>query len=114
MAIGKFHGAMMPTTPTGSRVTSMSTPGRTLANFSPGMRSDFAGEEVEDLRRRASTSPIASGSVLPSSRGSRRPSSSLRAAISSETFNRTSWRSCGVVRAQPCSAARAALTASST
>ena len=49
MAIGKFHGAMMPTTPSGSRVTSMSTLGRTLANFSPGIRKRFAGEEVEDL-----------------------------------------------------------------
>ncbi len=40
---------MMPTTPSGSRVTSMSMFGLTLANFSPGIRKRFACEEVEDL-----------------------------------------------------------------
>ena len=53
IAIGKFQGAMMPITPTGSRVASMSTPGLTEANFSPGYSQRFAGEEVEDLARSA-------------------------------------------------------------
>ena len=39
MAIGKFHGVMMPTTPTGSRVISTPTPGRTLGTVSPASRS---------------------------------------------------------------------------
>src|SRR5215831_12374004 len=33
IAIGKFHGVMKPTTPTGSRVMSTSTSGRTDASF---------------------------------------------------------------------------------
>ena len=37
--MGKFHGVMMPTTPSGSRVISTSTPGRTEASFSPSIRS---------------------------------------------------------------------------
>ncbi len=49
MAIGKFHGVMMPTTPTGSRVISTSTPGRTDGTISPARRRRFAGEELEDL-----------------------------------------------------------------
>ena len=81
IAIGKFHGAMMPTTPTASRVTSTSTPGRTLANFSPGMRSASPAKKSKICAAR-STSPIASGSVLPSSRASSPPSSSRRARIS--------------------------------
>ena len=49
MAIGKFHGVMMPTTPTGSRVIVTSMPGRTLGTVSPASRRHLAGEEVEDL-----------------------------------------------------------------
>ena len=40
---------MMPTTPTGSRVTSMSTFGRTRGEFLAGNSQGLAGEEVEDL-----------------------------------------------------------------
>ena len=39
IAIGKFHGVMMPTTPTGSRVISMFTPGRTDGRNWPPVRS---------------------------------------------------------------------------
>ena len=35
VATGKFHGLMMATTPTGSRRTSISIPGRTLSARSP-------------------------------------------------------------------------------
>ncbi|MNI74512.1 hypothetical protein D3C73_1306000 [compost metagenome] len=42
VAMGKFHGVMMPTTPTGSRWTSMSIPGRTEAAVSPIWRSTSA------------------------------------------------------------------------
>ena len=38
IASGKFHGVMSPTTPTGSRVTSTSTPGRTESSLSPRIR----------------------------------------------------------------------------
>ena len=103
---------MIPTTPTGSRVTSTSTFGRTLANFSPGMRKRLAGEEIEDLAGAADLA-VASGSVLPSSRASRRASSSRRARISVETRSRMSCRSCGVVRDQAGKAACAAATAAS-
>ena len=49
IAIGKFHGVISPTTPSGSRVTSTSTPGRTDGSFSPASAQRFAGEELEDL-----------------------------------------------------------------
>ena len=42
VAMGKFHGVMMPTTPTGSRCTSMSIPARTEAAVSPIWRSTSA------------------------------------------------------------------------
>ena len=63
--------------------------------------------------RRGPPRQIASGSVLPSSRASSRPSSSRRARISVEARSRMSWRSCGVVRAQAGKAACAAWTAAS-
>ena len=91
MAIGKFHGVMMPTTPTGSRVSSTSMPGRVDGSFSPDSRS-VSPEKKSKICAARSTSPTASGSVLPSSRASSLPSSSLRAMISSETFFRMSWR----------------------
>ena len=50
MAIGKFHGVMMPTTPTGSRVSSTSMPGRVGRQLLAGKPQRLAGEEVEDLR----------------------------------------------------------------
>ncbi len=107
MAIGKFQGAMIPITPSGSRVTSMSTFGLTLANFSPGILSASPAKKSKICPARAA-SPIPSGSVLPSSRESSRPSSSRRARISVETRRRMSWRSWGVVRDQAGKAACAA------
>ncbi len=38
IAIGKFHGVMMPMTPTGSRVISTPIPGRTEGTSSPASR----------------------------------------------------------------------------
>ena len=111
--MGKFHGAMIPTTPTASRVTSTSMLGRTLASFSPAMRSASPAKKSKIWPARA-TSPIASGSVLPSSRANSRPSSSRRANISAETRNRMSCRSCGEDRDQAGKAARAAAMAAST
>ena len=63
MAIGKFHGVMMPTTPTGSRVTSTSTPGRVEAIFSPASRSTSPAKKSKIWPARA-TSPIALGQRL--------------------------------------------------
>src|SRR5208337_3834568 len=112
MAIGKFHGVMIPMTPTGSRVASISTLGRTDANFSPGILSVSPAKKSKMWPAR-DTSPTASGRVLPSSRASSRPSSSRRARISIDARNRMSCRSCGVVRAQAGKAARAASIAAS-
>ncbi len=112
MAIGKFQGVMSPTTPIGSRVTSTSTPGRTDAIFSPAMRR-HSPEKNRKIWPARAASPIPSGSVLPSSRERMRPSSSLRARISSPIFFRASCRSWGVVRDQAGNAAFAAATARS-
>jgi hypothetical protein len=49
IAIGKFQGVMRPMTPTGSRVISTPTPGRTEGTTSPRQAQAFAGEELEDL-----------------------------------------------------------------
>ena len=49
IAIGKFQGVIMPTTPTGSRVISTSMPGRTDGTSSPCARMRFAREELEDV-----------------------------------------------------------------
>jgi hypothetical protein len=104
---------MMPTTPIGSRVISTSTPGRTEAIFSPARRSASPAKKAKIWLARI-VSPMPSARVLPSSRDSSLPSSSLRARISSATRRRTSWRSCGVERAQPWPAAFAAAIAAAT
>ena len=49
IAIGKFHGVIRPTTPSGSRVTSTSTPGRTDGELLAGQAQHLAGEELEDV-----------------------------------------------------------------
>ena len=58
-------------------------------------------------------SPMPSASVLPSSRESSRPISSLRAVISSAAFRSTAWRSSGPDRLQAGNAALAAAIARS-
>ena len=72
IAIGKFHGVISPTTPTGSRVISTSTPGRTDGSFSPGSRSASPAKNLKMCPART-VSPMPSGSVFPSSRASSRP-----------------------------------------
>ncbi len=101
---------MMPTTPTGSRVTSMSTPGRTEATRSPAMRNASPAKNLKMLPARVA-SPIASGRVLPSSRARRLPSSSLRASTSLPTTSSTSARRCGLAAAHVGAASRAAAMA---
>ncbi len=108
--MGKFHGVMMPTTPTGSRVTSTSMPGRVEASLSPASRKVSPAKKPKICAAR-STSPVASGSVLPSSRAKSRPSSSLRAVISSATAFRMSWRCWMPDRDHAGKAARAAAMA---
>ena len=83
---------MRPTTPTGSRVTSTSMPGRTEGSLSPVRRSTSPAKNLKMCPARAA-SPTPSGSVLPSSRDRRRPSSSLRARISVPTRSRRFDRS---------------------
>ena len=110
MAIGKFQGVMMPTTPTGSRVISTPTPGRTDGTSSPVSRRASPAKNSKICAART-VSPMPSASVLPSSRLSSVPSSSLRARVSAAAFFRTSWRCNGPERLQPGKAAFAAATA---
>jgi hypothetical protein len=110
IAIGKFHGAIRPTTPIGSRNTSTPTPGRTDRRISPPGRSASPAKNLKIIAART-VSPMPSGSVLPSSRESRRPISSLRASSSLPTASSTSKRCCGVLRLHAGNAARAAAIA---
>ena len=91
IAIGKFHGVINPTTPSGSRVTSTSIPGRTDAIFSPAMRTHSPAKKRKIWPART-VSPTPSAIVLPSSRARSSPSSSLRARIVSPMRFRMSWR----------------------
>ncbi|RDL47658.1 hypothetical protein BLJAPNOD_05582 [Ensifer sp. M14] len=110
MAIGKFHGVMMPTTPTGSRVISTPMFGRTEGMTSPAKRSASPAKKSKIWPART-VSPMPSASVLPSSRDNSRPSSSLRAKISSAVFRRMAWRSRMPERDQAGKAALAAAIA---
>ena len=112
IASGKFHGVIAATTPTGSRVISISTPGRTESSFSPAIRTASPAKNLKMYPARPA-SPIPSASGLPCSRDSSRPSSSLRARISVPARSRTSNRSCGVVRDHFWNAAFAEAIASS-
>ena len=67
IALGKFHGVTRPTTPSGLRNANMWTRSRSLGTSMPIMREPSPREVTEDLMLRR-TSPLASGSVLPSSR----------------------------------------------
>jgi hypothetical protein len=113
IAIGKFHGVMTPTTPSGSRSTSTSTPGRTLRMCSPGMRSASPAKNRNSCAARR-TSPTPSALGLPSSRESCSPSSRERASSSSPTRSSTVKRSAGVDAPHPGEAATAASIAVST
>ena len=97
IAIGKFHGVMTLTTPIGSRVTDTSMPGRTESSRCPLGCSTAPAKYLRICPART-TSPRASGSVLPSSRASRSPSSSARARTSLPALSSTVDRSHGVVR----------------
>ncbi len=112
MAIGKFHGVMMPTTPIGSRVISTPTPGRTDGSVSPESRSASPAKNSKICPARV-TSPMPSASVLPSSRDRSMPSSSLRAKISCAVFDSMLQRSRMPERDQAGNAAFAAAMASS-
>ncbi len=92
MAIGKFQGVIRPMTPTGSRVISTSTPGRTEGSFSPDRRSASPAKNLKMWPART-VSPTPSASVFPSSRESSRPSSSLRARMSDPALSRMFARS---------------------
>ncbi len=110
MAIGKFHGVIRPTTPTGSLVISTSTPGRTEGSFSPHRRSASPAKNLKMWPART-VSPIPSASVFPSSRDRSRPMSSFRARISDPTLSRTFARSWMELSDQAGNAAAAASTA---
>ena len=113
MAIGKFHGVMMPMTPTGSRVISTRIPGRTEGSISPASRRTSPAKNLKMYPARAA-SPIPSGLVLPSSRASRVPSSSFRAMISLPILSSASDRAWMLPRDQAGNAARATAIAART
>ena len=91
IAAGKFHGVMAPMTPIGSRVTSTSIPGRTDCRCWPAMRTVSPAKYLKICPARPN-SPLASASVLPSSRASNSPSSSPRLRISVPARSRMSAR----------------------
>ena len=111
--MGKFHGVIRPTTPTGSRVISTPMPGRTEGKNFARQAQAFAGEELEDLAGAGGLAD-AFGRVLPSSRASSVPSSSLRARISLPILSSASLRAWMLPVDQAGKAAVAAATASST
>lgn len=113
IATGKFQGVMSPTTPTGSRVISTSTPARTDGSFSPARRRHSPAKNWKICPARV-TSPIPSGRVLPSSRERSRPSSSFRERISAAIALRQSCRVWMVERDQARKASNAASIARST
>ena len=110
IATGKFQGVMSPTTPTGSRVISTVTPGRTEGTISPVSLSASPAKKSKICAARA-VSMTPSASVLPSSRARSRPISSLRAAISSAAARSTAWRWAGPERDQAGNASLAAAMA---
>ena len=76
---------------TGSREIATSIPGRVLGTVSPERRSASPAKKSKMCAART-VSPMPSGRVLPSSRESSAPSSSLRRRISSAAPFRMSWR----------------------
>ena len=64
MAIGKFHGVMMLTTPKGSRATATSIPGRTESMSSPRVTDGLAGVKAQHLGR-SHDLPACFGQRLP-------------------------------------------------
>ncbi|MNK70032.1 hypothetical protein D3C87_894430 [compost metagenome] len=113
IAMGKFHGVMSPTTPTGSRVISTPMFGRTDGSTSPDRRRHSPAKNLKICPARVA-SPMPSALVLPSSRASSVPSSSLRARISVPILSSASERAWMLPVAQAGKAAVAAATAAST
>ena len=66
IASGKFQGVTIPTTPSGSRITSMSTPGRTERWCSPPTRNASPAKNLKIHAARCA-SPMPSALGLPSS-----------------------------------------------
>ena len=110
IAMGKFHGVMIPITPSGSRRTSTSTPGRMEGKRSPDIRKASPAKNL-NTRPALTTSPTPSARVLPSSRASKRPSSSRRARTSLPIRSSASLRCSAVNFAHAACASNAASTA---
>ena len=91
IAIGKFQGATIRTGPIASRVNlDADARGGPRGRLSPVMRRVSPAKNSKICAARM-VSPTPSARVLPSSRESRRPSSSLRAGYPVAAFS-TSWR----------------------
>jgi hypothetical protein len=73
IASGKFHGVIAATTPSGSRATSTSMPGRVESIFSPPGRRASPAKNLKIAPARPA-SPVASASGFASSRRGRHPS----------------------------------------
>ena len=113
MAIGKFQGVTRPTTPSGSERVCTLVPGTTLGSVSPSERQPPAPKKRSTSMARR-TSPVASASVLPSSRTRSAAMAACRWRSRSAASISTAPRATGVLAAHPGWAAAAAETAAST
>ena len=109
---GKLNGVIAPTTPTGWRTSSTSTPPATPSRFSPLSRCGIAiAASVDSIPR--TTSPRASPRVLPMSSVTRRASSSRCSQKDSRSAISARARFCGGTARHAGCASRAARAAAS-
>ena len=107
---GKLKGVIPATTPSGWRMEYMSIPGPAPSVYSP-LRRCGAPMQNSATSRPRTTSPLASGSVLPCSRESASASLSMSRLRSSTKRIITRARRCGLVAAHRGCAALAPSTA---
>ena len=113
MAMGKFHGAIRATTPSGCLMVYMNTRGRSDGIVWPERRAP-SPPKYSRMRTARVTSPLASPIVLPSSRLSRSPISAIRLSRIAAALSRILPRAGAGMDAQPGNAFCAAWTAAST
>ena len=107
---GKLNGVIPATTPSGWRIENMSMPGPAPSVYSPFRRCGAPMQNSATSRPRT-TSPLASGRVLPCSRESASASLSMSRLRRSTNFIITRARRCGLVAAHFGCAALAPATA---
>ena len=113
MAMGKFHGAIRATTPSGCRIVYMNTRGRSDGIVWPDIRAP-SPPKYSRMRTARVTSPLASPIVLPSSRLRRSAISASLPSRIAAALSRILPRAGAGMDAQPGNAFCAAWTAAST